>query len=332
VFGGEDAFRRFDDVWELTFSGTPQWTRLTPGGTATPTRSFHVAIHDPPRQRMVVFGGNAGGRSNDTWALSLGAAPAWTQLANMGQWPPVMDRMSAAFDPVRSQMVVFGGSVVAPPYYSNDVYTLALGPYAIWQKVTPSGGLPQGRMLTSMVHDPLRDRFIVYGGIWKSADDWQHLADLWSLSLAGTPGWTRLEPVTLPGPDYHHSAAFDDGADRMVVYGGGRSPNGVALYRPAAVLDARTVAVPPAPRIVQPWPNPAEGAVTLGYELPRSGPVLLQVVDATGRLVATFDEGVRPAGTHHVRWSPAAGLAPGLYWAVLEAAGRRVASRFVRLR
>lgn len=63
VFGGETLSGFENDVWELSFSGSPRWTRLVPSGSPPGARSRHVAIYDPARNRMLVHGGN-GGRSS----------------------------------------------------------------------------------------------------------------------------------------------------------------------------------------------------------------------------------------------------------------------------
>jgi hypothetical protein len=57
----------------------------------------------------------------------------------------------------------------------------------------------------------------------------------------------------------------------------------------------------------------------------------LAIVDVTGRRIATLTDGALDAGWHQVEW-PSSGngpVRPGLYWAVLEADGRRLVRRVV---
>lgn len=85
-----------------------------------------------------------------------------------------------------------------------------------------------------------------------------------------------------------------------------------------------------------PSPNPAREGVALRFALPRAGHARLAVHDMQGRLVRLLADGERDAGRHTELWdgADAAGrtVAPGLYLARLEAAGRALAQRIVRLR
>jgi hypothetical protein len=166
---------------------------------------------------MVVFGGNASGsRLDDVWALSLADMPAWTQLIPSGTPPSARAGHSAIYDPVRDRMVVFGGYRVSGSYF-NDVWALSLADTLAWTWLTPSTGTPPGaRGNHSAIYDPVRDRMVVFGGY-----SGYYFNDLWALSLAGTPVWTRLTPSgTLPSGRGNHSAIYDPVRDRMVVFGG----------------------------------------------------------------------------------------------------------------
>src|SRR5262245_42694731 len=77
-----------NDIWALSFSGTPAWSHL-PWGDELPPRLYHSAIYDPVRDRMVVFGGQAGAGVflNDTWAFQFTAPLGWSQLTPTGSLP-----------------------------------------------------------------------------------------------------------------------------------------------------------------------------------------------------------------------------------------------------
>jgi hypothetical protein len=217
VFGGYKNNGYLNDAWALSLAGTPAWTQLAPTGTPPVTRWGHSAIYDPVRGRMVVFGGYVfGGQEvNDVWALSLADTPAWTQLTPTGTPPSGRCDHSAIYDPVRDRMVMFGG--VNP--FLNDVWALSLAGTPAWTQLTPAGTLVSVRSSHSAIYDPVRDRMVVFAGVYKSSP-W-YLGDIWSLSLAGTPTWTQLTPTgTPPSARGYHSAIYDPVRNRMVVFGG----------------------------------------------------------------------------------------------------------------
>ena len=84
---------------------------------------------------------------------------------------------------------------------------------ARWQEMGPPI-----RVGHSLVHDPVADRLILFGGL----DDRRLHDDVWVFPL-GTPGtsWSPL-PIAGPGPEARmlHAAAFDPIGNRMVVIGG----------------------------------------------------------------------------------------------------------------
>src|SRR2546426_990241 len=61
LFGGSGDRDTLNEVWELSLSGSPAWTALAPSGPSPTPRSGHTAVYDPVRDRMLVFGGAAGG-------------------------------------------------------------------------------------------------------------------------------------------------------------------------------------------------------------------------------------------------------------------------------
>ena len=217
VFGGKLGSGCDNDVWALSLTGTPAWTRLAPTGTPPSVRYAHTAIYDPVRDRMVVFGGYYYDGSdhylNDVWALSLAGTPAWTRLASTS---PVSARHfhSAIYDPVRDRMVVFAGNTDSG--YRNDVWALSLTGTPAWTQLTPTGTPPGARGYLGAIYDPARDRMVVFGGMGSG-----YLNDVWALSLEDTPAWTQQTPSgTPPNVRGYHSAVYDLVGDRMVVFGG----------------------------------------------------------------------------------------------------------------
>lgn len=109
VFGGL-GLGYLSDVWQLSLGDTLAWALLAPTGAAPPGMYGHTAVLDPDRDRMVVFGGHSlGAYSNDTWAMSLSGAPAWTKLQPPGSRPSGRIDHPAVYDPTRELIWVYGG-------------------------------------------------------------------------------------------------------------------------------------------------------------------------------------------------------------------------------
>jgi len=220
TFGGNDGSFQ-NDVWALSLGGTPQWVQLTPSGTPPSGRCNHTAIHDPVRNRMVVFGGTIGILKNDVWALSLGGTPTWTQLMPSGTLPSARRYHTAIYNAERDRMIVFGGDDGTA---RNDVWALSLGESPQWTQLMPSGTPPSARSYHTAIYDPLRDRMVVFGG-----NDGVVRNDVWALSLGESPQWTELPlSESLPSVRSGHTATYDPVRDRMVVFGG-LSPDTWAL-------------------------------------------------------------------------------------------------------
>ncbi len=210
VFGGQGD-TRLAEVWALPLSGPPIWSQLTPAGDAPVPRIGHTAIYDPVGDRMIVFGGTGAYHLNDAWALDLAGEPSWSQIVPAGPAPPARIYASAIYDAARGRMIVIGGSSSS---VRTDVWALTLSGTPTWAAIEPPGESPAGRYLHTAIHDPLRDRLVICGGVYGDND-------VWALSLSGALAWERL-PTSggSPFPRYAQSAIYDSTADRMVLFGG----------------------------------------------------------------------------------------------------------------
>jgi hypothetical protein len=220
VFGGRSN-NYCNDVWALGLAGTPTWTHLTPSGSPPAARYYHMAIYDPLRDRMLVFGGAyTVGLSviplNDLWTLSLAGTPTWTALTPNGTPPSARVGEGAVYDPVGDRMLVFGG-VGAGRTTFNDTWALSLSGAMAWTALTPSGTPPSARANFGAVYDPLRGRLVVLAG----EDTSTHYNDVWALAMTDSPAWMALTPDGLP-PSVRacQSTVYDPVGDRIVVFGG----------------------------------------------------------------------------------------------------------------
>ena len=213
VFGGYVAGLNAD-LWQLTFAGTPAWTKLTPAGAVPSARSNHQAIYDPSRQEMVLVSGIDSGDEN--WSLALSGPAAWNRIPTDDARPTSPADVSMVVDAARHRAITFGGYTNHGAV--NDTWALPLGTDGPWASMTTAGTTPAARQDHSAIYDPVRDRMIVYGG---SQTFGPVLGDLQALALSGTPTWSALSASGGgPGARTHHQAVYDATGDRMLLFGG----------------------------------------------------------------------------------------------------------------
>jgi hypothetical protein len=106
--------------------------------------------------------------------------------------------------------------------------------------------------------------------------------------------------------------------------------------RTATAGAPRPFAAPAALAFAAPSPNPARGATTLRFALPREGAARLSVYDAGGRRVRRLVDGVLPAGEHTAAWDlrddAGRAVGAGLYFARLEHERRVLVRRIAAAR
>src|ERR1035441_3346238 len=158
----------------------------------------------------------------------VSVAQQWIQLAPTGGPPTARDGASAIFDDATNQMIIFAGvhtnsSPPPPGVLLSDTWSLTVSGAPQWRQLNPSGSLPQARQGHTAVYDSATSRMIIFGGAFGFT--YPCANDTWVLSnansVAGTPAWTQLFPTGgLPPARNDHTAVYDPGSNRMVVFGG----------------------------------------------------------------------------------------------------------------
>lgn len=135
-------------------------------------------------------------------------------------------------------------------------------------------------------------------GPWlRIATERAHAGDVtidWDREAGRAERWYRLAWIAENGPG--HSAAIEAGA-----------------ASPFASFDLRLIG-----------PNPARGRIAIEYALPRAEPIVLDVIDVTGRRVAQLASGTMPGGIHSAVWdgqTRGSAAKPGLYFVRLRHPG-----------
>lgn len=223
VFGGDNSGSMTNEVYSLDLSGdgNGSWTKLSPTGTPPVERAMHTAIYDVTNQRMIVFGGlYNGGHLDDVIALDLsdGGDGSWSDLSPTGTPPSGRYSHSAAYDPYRQRMLVFGGTSGT---LSNAVYELSLEQgVETWSEVSPSGQGPTARMGADAIYDPVDRIFAVFGGLGENTS---YFGELWGVNFSDNSSGEWMEFTGGYGPvenAAYSSVAYNLGKHQALVFGG----------------------------------------------------------------------------------------------------------------
>ena len=222
LFGGRDRAddRLLDDTW--LFDGTT-WVRAEPA-TKPPARLGAAMVHDPVRQRVVLFGGSPA--LGDTWTWD---GKDWVEVkAAAENRPPLRDVANVfLYDPERQVIVLSGGYHSATSTFYGDTWT--------WNGTWTSrngGSPPTARVGSAAGYDRHGKRLVVHGGRTGSGADSRTW--IWDGST-----WTELvraEPAARVGA----SLAYDRARGRALLFGGGdlRSPS-LTVFSDTWVWDGR---------------------------------------------------------------------------------------------
>lgn len=177
------------------------------------------------------------------------------------------------------------------------------------------------------------------GGLW-AGGAWDHIGGTSGLqNVARWDGalWQSLGSGT-NGPVL---ALLVDGQDvwagGMFSRAGGQLSLRVGRWTAAASgVPAGDDAARVAFHLPPPVPNPSNGEVAVAFSLPQPASGSLRIYDLRGRLVTTLVHGTLAGGRSTLAWDGRASdgtvVASGVYWAVLDADGRRATTRLVRLK
>jgi hypothetical protein len=219
LFGGEGP-GVLNDLWTLELDGAEHWTPAVSSGQVPEPRSKHAMVYDPVEDRVLLFGGvNADGVPlRDLWALSL-ADLSWTALSPASLPPLARFGTSLIYDPIGDRVILFGGKLYTTN--TSDTWELKLRPTLEWNRLSPTGSIPDPRHGHTAVYDARRARMLLFAGSTGILQD-EPLQDTWELKLGSAPAWRALSypEASLPARRVNHTAVYDSVADRMLVFGG----------------------------------------------------------------------------------------------------------------
>ena len=222
--GGDVPGSDSEEAWAFSLDGSSAWSKLSPEFPPPFRREHHTAVYEASGERMIVFGGYWWPSSilyNDVWALGLDSDPEWVRLLPSGTLPSPRSMHSAIYDSSRDRMIIFGGALGDFPDVLNDTWSVSLGAAPAWSAVSTTGNAPAPRWGHSAIYDSLRDRMIIFGGLFADDISETWFDDVWALSFANNT-WTELTPLASAGPSGRraHTAVYDAERDQMIVFGG----------------------------------------------------------------------------------------------------------------
>jgi hypothetical protein len=155
VFGGQNASTYFKDTWSLKFGSG--WSQLSTGADLPAIRGSVVA-YDSRRDHLIAIAEEF--TQTRAWWMPLGGPYVWTAFP--GSTFDVTPS-SAVYDSVGDRVLLYGGSDPGETSAYNSLLQLSAATGA-WNYASASGDGPFARYGHAIVRDPLRERFLIYGG------------------------------------------------------------------------------------------------------------------------------------------------------------------------
>jgi hypothetical protein len=217
LYGGKgDDDQNTNELWSFDLK-TRRWSRLAGDGPKPPPREDHSLILDMANDTLVLFGGEDGPTSNETWAYDL-ATNRWQDVTRPEA--PARQEHVAVYDPRGRRMLVFGG---ANPQRTPDDETQVLDldrgstRFQTWSTLPTSEPRPLWRRQHAAAYDSSRHRVLVFGGIESKK---RYLNDLWSLDL-NSGHWSQVETRgDGPPPIAQTALSLDPTRDELIAFGG----------------------------------------------------------------------------------------------------------------
>ena len=213
------------------------WSRQFPVTSPTP-RSGPLSSYDVARQRMVVYGGNAGaGQTAEHWEWD---GSNWQQIASSAA-PGVRLFSAMTYDRARQRTVLYGGQQGGTGLYPTTTW---LWDGVTWQSLTTATN-PGWRTGHAMAYDSGRQRVVLFGGSQPPSSPFS--AQTWEWDGAN---WALMAPATSPTGRQGGRMAYDSARQRMVLFGGVNSAfakmNDTWEYDGATWAQRSPATIPPA--------------------------------------------------------------------------------------
>lgn len=207
--------------------------------------------------RILLFGGS--GYSpylkglSDAWAFDA-ASQAWTSLQTAGDVPAPGGSRRVAVIPGERVVYLHGGYGDGGSPNSSDLYRVTWTEGAdtltfkkLAQLPAKTSDRPAARALHAFLWDPVKARFVLFGGAGQKP-----FGDTWTATLDGdTVTWSLVATSEGPSPRYGFFSGFDAESGRLLLFSGAQGFSPLDPARDTWQLDVRSE--PPS------WTLPLEG-------------------------------------------------------------------------
>lgn len=200
------------DTWE--YDGTA-WTQKFPSQRPTHRYGLNM-VYDPANQKVLLFGGEAGGGGvpyAETWGWD---GTNWTQFTPQNA-PMGRTYFAMAYDAARARVVLYGG--IRQGVALADTWTWD---GTNWHQEWPVNG-PGARFRVNMTYDAARSRIVLFGG--SPYGPFLSLRDTWEWDGVD---WALRSPTTLPIARHSQGMVYDPSLGKVVMFHGFKDANGVA--------------------------------------------------------------------------------------------------------
>lgn len=219
ISGGQDSGGgHLQDLW--AWDGV-DWTDITPVGTKPGARRAHAIAYDSNRDVIMLFGGVASVKNNETWEYNC-ATGLWAEIFPVaGIKPSPRQYHTMEYDTVKRRLVLFGGRTETN--HSDETWEYN-GGIQSWALMTIAGDKPTARDEHKMAYDSVRRRMLIFGGNDGAYSATSFDDETWEYDSA-TVSWSMVQGGGDPGGSnpmgrVAFGMTYDSIAQRSVLFGG----------------------------------------------------------------------------------------------------------------
>lgn len=174
-------------------------------------------VYDSVGDQVLLFGGRGNGSIRgdlygDLWSLDL-ESKKWEKIELPGGPAPRLSP-GLVYDPVRHQLVLFGGHTNSDRV--NDTWLLDLDNLE-WREINPAVS-PPARSDMGMAFDEKNQVVVLFGGYCLEVER-DLCDDTWIFDPAANQ-WVEMEPESSPPVMYGLSLDYDSRGDTLLLFGG----------------------------------------------------------------------------------------------------------------